>query len=121
HMATDVPSAQILVAFNNPPAVRVYRINPDGTAGAEVRQSAAIDPGIFPHQVLATPDNRLVILVARGHDAAPGRPEQPGALQVFRYSDGLLTDEVSVAPDGGYGFGPRHLDFHPTRPWVYVS
>jgi 6-phosphogluconolactonase (cycloisomerase 2 family) len=33
----------------------------------------------------------------------------------------LLTDEVSVAPNGGYGFGPRHLDFHPTRPWVYVS
>jgi len=26
-----------------------------------------------------------------------------------------------VAPNGGYGFGPRHLDFHPTRPWVYVS
>jgi 6-phosphogluconolactonase len=33
----------------------------------------------------------------------------------------LLTDEVSVAPNGGYGFGPRHLDFHPSKPWVYVS
>ena len=42
-------------------------------------------------------------------------------MKVFRYRDGLLTDEVSVAPNGGYGFGPRHLDFHPTRPWVYVS
>src|SRR5262249_457697 len=21
----------------------------------------------------------------------------------------------------GYRFGPRHLDFHPTKPWVYVS
>jgi len=21
----------------------------------------------------------------------------------------------------GYGFGPRHLDFHPSKPWVYVS
>jgi len=28
---------------------------------------------------------------------------------------------VSVAPGGGYGFGPRHLDFHPSKPWVYVS
>ena len=26
-----------------------------------------------------------------------------------------------MAPSGGYGFGPRHLDFHPTKPWVYVS
>ena len=26
-----------------------------------------------------------------------------------------------MAPNGGYGFGPRHLDFHPTEPWVYVS
>ena len=23
--------------------------------------------------------------------------------------------------NGGYGFGPRHLDFHPTRDWIYVS
>jgi 6-phosphogluconolactonase (cycloisomerase 2 family) len=25
-----------------------------------------------------------------------------------------------IAPNGGYGFGPRHLDFHPTKPWLYV-
>src|SRR6267378_5280295 len=29
HMTTDVPSENILVAFNNPSAVRVYRINKD--------------------------------------------------------------------------------------------
>jgi 6-phosphogluconolactonase (cycloisomerase 2 family) len=40
---------------------------------------------------------------------------------VFDYRNGLLTDEASIAPGGGYGFGPRHLDFHPTQPWVYVS
>ena len=46
---------------------------------------------------------------------------EPGALEVFDFSDGVLSNEVSVAPDGGYGFGPRHLDFHPSKPWVYVS
>jgi 6-phosphogluconolactonase len=121
HMATDIPSEYILVAFSNPAAIRVYRINADATPGAEVAQPGSIDPGIFAHQVRATPDNRQVILVTRGHDAADGRPEQPGALQVFDFRDGVLTNEVSVAPGGGYGFGPRHLDFHPTRPWVYVS
>ena len=33
----------------------------------------------------------------------------------------MLSNEVSIAPDGGFGFGPRHLDFHPSQPWVYVS
>ena len=69
HMATDIPSKHILVAFNNPPAIRVFRINPDGTPGAEIPQSPSIDPGVFPHQVLATPDQKQVILVARGFDA----------------------------------------------------
>ena len=59
--------------------------------------------------------------MTRGHDAANGKPEEPGALKVFDYSDGKLTNEVSVAPNGGYGFGPRHLDFHPTKPFVYVA
>ena len=33
----------------------------------------------------------------------------------------MLTNAGSIAPNGGYGFGPRHLDFNPTQPWVYVS
>lgn len=121
HMTTDIPSDHLLVAFSNPSAVRVYRVNPDATPGDEVVQPGPIDAGIYGHQVRVSPDNRTVILVTRGHDAAAGRPEESGALKVFRYRDGLLTDEVSVAPNGGYGFGPRHLDFHPTKPWVYVS
>ncbi len=121
HMATDIPSRNILVAFNNPGAIRIYRINPDGTPGDQVAQSPAVNPGIFPHQVLASLDNRLITLVARGHDAEAAKPEEPGALMVFRNNDGALENQAVIAPKGGYGFGPRHLDFHPTQPWVYVS
>jgi 6-phosphogluconolactonase len=121
HMSTDIPSENILVAFNNPSAVRVYRINKDFTPGEEVAQPGPIDAGIFAHQVRVTPDNRLAILVTRGNEATPTKAEDPGALKVFDYKDGVLTKEVSVAPDGGKEFGPRHLDFHPTQPWVYVS
>jgi len=120
HMATDIPSEHVLVAFNNPSAIRVYRINTDGTAGAEVAQGN-IDPGIFAHQVRATPDSRQIILVTRGHDPAGSKPEDPGALKLFDFKDGVLLNEQSVAPNNGYGFGPRHLDFHPSKPWVYVS
>jgi len=121
HMATDIPSDYILVAFNNPSAVRVYRIDRYGMPGEEVTQPGPIDAGIFAHQVRATPDHRQVILVTRGHDAADGKPEEPGALKMFDFRDGVLSNEVSVAPGNGYGFGPRHLDFHPSQPWVYVA
>ena len=121
HMATDIASEYILVAFSNPSAVRVYRVNADATPGEEVPQPEPVDAGIFAHQVRATPDNRQVILVTRGHDAAEGKPEAPGALKVFEFRGGILGRAVSVAPGGGYGFGPRHLDFHPTQPWVYVA
>jgi 6-phosphogluconolactonase len=121
HMTTDIPSDHLLVAFSNPSAIRIYRVNPDATPGEEVRQSGSIDAGIYGHQVRVSPDNRLAILVTRGHDAASDKPEDPGALKVFDYRNGLLTNEVSVAPNGGYGFGPRHLDFHPAKPWIYVS
>ncbi|HJY50262.1 MAG TPA: beta-propeller fold lactonase family protein [Stellaceae bacterium] len=121
HMTTDIPSDHLLVAFSNPSALRVYRVNPDATPDEEVPQPELIDAGIYGHQVRVNPDNRLAILVTRGHDAAAGKPEEPGALKIFQYKDGLLTDEVSVAPNGGYGFGPRHLDFHPSKPWIYVS
>jgi 6-phosphogluconolactonase len=121
HISTDIPSQYILVAFNNPSAVRVYRINKDFTPGEEVKQPGPIDAGIFAHQVRVTPDNRLAILVTRGNEATPAKPEDPGALKVFEYKDGVLTNEVSIAPNGGKEFGPRHLDFHPTKPWMYVS
>ena len=121
HMATDIPSEHVLVAFNHPGAARVYRVNPDFSAGAEVVPPSPVDAGIFPHQILATPDNRLVLVPARGHDSQPRKPEEPGALMVYRFENGRLTPLDSPAPGGGYGFGPRHLDFHPTRPWIYVS
>jgi 6-phosphogluconolactonase (cycloisomerase 2 family) len=111
----------VLVAFNNPSAIRVYRINRDATLGEEVQQPGSIDPGIYAHQVRVTANNRLAILVARGNDPVGGKPEDPGALKVFHFRNGLLTHAVSVAPNGGYGFGPRHVDFHPSQPWVYVS
>jgi len=121
HMTTDIPSRNILVAFNNPSALRVYRINEDFTPGEEVRQPGSIDAGNFAHQVRVSPDNRLTILVTRGNEGTPTKAEDPGALKVFDYTDGMLTNEMSIAPNGGKEFGPRHLDFHPTKPWMYVS
>ena len=121
HLTTDMPSEHILVAFNNPSALRVYRINQDFTPGDEVQQPGPIDAGIFAHQVRVTPDNTVAILVTRGNEGTPTKAEDPGALKVFAYKHGVLTNAVPIAPNGGKAFGPRHLDFHPTKPWMYVS
>jgi 6-phosphogluconolactonase (cycloisomerase 2 family) len=120
HMTLDIPSEHILVAFNDPSALHIYRVNKDYTPGEEVKQGP-MDAGIFAHQVRVTPDNKHVVLVTRGNEGTATKAEDPGALKVFDYKAGVLSNEVSIAPDGGREFGPRHLDFHPTKPWMYVS
>ena len=121
HLSVDRAGAFVLIAYNNPSAVSVHRIERGGTLGEEVAQNTPPDAGIYAHQIRTTPDNAAAILVTRGNDAAGDRKEDPGALKLFQFSDGQLTGQGAVAPGGGYGFGPRHLDFHPSENWVYVS
>jgi 6-phosphogluconolactonase len=121
HMSVDKTGRYALIAYNRPSAVSVHRLEPDGTIGEEVKQAATLDTGIYAHQIRVTPDNSAAILVTRGNDAEKDKPEDPGALKVFGFKDGQLTNRASIAPGGGLGFGPRHLDFHPTLPLVYVS
>jgi 6-phosphogluconolactonase (cycloisomerase 2 family) len=121
HVTVDRNGAYALVVYNSPASVTVHRINEDGTLGYEIPQISPLDAGIFPHQIRLLPANDTAILVARGNDAAKGRPEDPGALKVLAFKDGQLSNRATVAPGGGYGFGPRHLDLHPDRPFVYVA
>lgn len=121
HMTLDIPGDHALATYNAPLLATVHRIAGDGTIGEEVRQAGGLDVGFFPHQIRVAPCNEIAIVVSRGNRPAPGKPEEPGALKVFDFRDGVLTSRATVAPRGGFGFGPRHLDFHPTRPWVYVA
>jgi len=121
HVSVDAAGEYLLTAFNYPSAVTVHRINRDGTVGDLVEQPVKPDGGIFAHQIRTTPSNHSAILVTRGNNAEGGKPEDPGALKVYGFKDGVLTNRASIAPGTGLGFGPRHLDFHPTQPWVFVS
>jgi 6-phosphogluconolactonase (cycloisomerase 2 family) len=120
HLATDIASAHVLIAYNLPSSLTVHRLNADGTLGDEVKQPA-LDTGIYAHQVRVDPTNRTAVLVTRGNSAAGGKPEDPGALKFYDYRDGVLANRLSYAPNGGIGYGPRHLDFHPEAPWLFVS
>jgi len=119
HMTVDAKGEYALVAFNNSGTVKSYRLSKDGIPGEEVAQKEKPDGGIFTHQVVVTPSNNTVIALARGNDAIGNRPSEIGSYSLFEYRNGQLDLMRKVTYEEG--IGPRHLAFHPTKPWVYVA
>ena len=121
HLSMAADGGHLLLAFHQPAAFDVYRIAADGSVGSAVPQDAAIDPGVFPHQIRATPGDGTVLVCARGNEAQPSAsaPAQPGALLTFRYVDGQLSPLARHTPPDG--LGPRGLAWHPNGRWAYVA
>ena len=121
HITVDALGQHVLAAFNNPSGVAVHRLNADGSVASEVAQEATLDTGVYAHQIRMMPSGRAVIVPARGNQGVPGvREEDRGALKIFGYADGRLTNRQSVAPNGGREFRCRHVEFHPSGQWAYV-
>ncbi len=121
HISVDGAGQYAMIAYNDPSNVTVHRINANGSLGAAVVQAQKPDIGIYAHQIRTTPMNRTAVLVCRGNNPAEGKGEDPGSLKVFGFADGQFTNLASYAPGGGYGFGPRHLDFDPAGRFAFVS
>ena len=121
HTSVDIAGEYLLTAYNEPSSLTVHRINRDGTLGERVEQPNKLDTGKYAHQIRATPDNQQVILITRGNNAPGDNPVNPGSIKTFAFKAGVLTQLAAIQPGDGMHFGPRHLDFHPTQPWVYVS
>lgn len=122
HHCVNPAGTHVLSAFNNPSNVTAHPINADGTLGPRVEQKAKVDVGVYAHQVVVAPSNRIVIFPARGNDAKNGKPEDPGAIKVFGFDDGQLTDAQNIVGGrNGFDYRPRHVDFHPTQPWMYAN
>jgi 6-phosphogluconolactonase len=118
HVTVDRDGTHVLVVYNNPSAVTVFNINPDGGIGSEVSQPSDLDLGIYTHQVKVEPSNKQVIIIGRGNY---DRQHDPGSIHVYNYDHGVLSKLQVVAPGGGVNFHPRHLDFAVNGPWVFVS
>ncbi len=121
YLTVDAGGKHVIVAYNLPSGASVHRIETAGTLGAEQSQPPGLDFGIYAHQVRVDPSGRIVVIATRGNVATDGKPEDPGAVKVYGYRDGVLSIRVSVAPNGGRGFSPRHVDFHPTRPFLFAT
>jgi 6-phosphogluconolactonase len=121
HTSVDMAGHYLFIAYNDPSNLIVHRINADGTLGEQVKQPNPLETGKYAHQIRATPDNQQVLLVTRGNNAPSDNPVNPGSVKTFSFSAGVLGTLAAIQPGDGMQFGPRHLDFHPTKPWVYVS
>jgi 6-phosphogluconolactonase len=121
YITTDIDGTHVITAHPDPSSLVVHRILPDGTVGAEVKQTEKLDFGIYGHQVRADPSNQTVILVTRGNGPTATKPEDPGALRIFGYHDGMLSNRQTIAPDGGFNYQIRHLEFHPSGKWDYAT
>src|SRR6516165_9726023 len=121
HASVDSAGGHVLVAYNFPSNVSVHKIKGDGSIGDEVKQADDLEKGIYFHQIRSTPGDKTVLIVARGNNPEGTKPEDPGSLHVYNFKNGVLSHMRKIAPSSGYGFGGRHLDIHPTQPWVYLS
>ena len=122
HATTDHAGHFLFIAYNVPSQVTVHRLNADGSIGEQVAQDPKCDFGIYAHQVRMTPGDKTLILCSRGNDAANGKPEDPGHIEVFSFKNGQLANLQTIRPGAtGLGFGPRHLDFDPAGRFAFVS
>lgn len=115
HITVDRAGRHLLTANNLTESVGVLRLSPDGRISELVVQPELPKLGFLVHQIRVDPTNRWVLVPVRGND---GVPERIGRLHVFSFDDGVLKAHRTI--DYEPGIGPRHLDFHPTQPWLYV-
>jgi 6-phosphogluconolactonase len=118
HLTPD-PSNRYIV-IGNGPGVAVFPINSDGSlapftdmvpASGEVGPHRnQIQAGAHPHYVSFDPSGRFLVAPDRGVDR----------ILVYRLdaSTGKLAENGFAATRPGAG--PRHLAFHPGKPWAYV-
>jgi 6-phosphogluconolactonase (cycloisomerase 2 family) len=123
HLTVDTHARNVLVVYNAPSLITCHPIDSAGMAGRALDTDASPSPwsGIFPHQVLMLPDTQVAVVVARGNHPRGNRPEEPGSLELISVGDEGLKHVETVAPNGGFGFGPRHLAFHPNGRWAAVA
>ena len=90
----------------------VYQMKPDGVVGERVSHQQVAEK--YAHSVLTTPDNKfLYVPCVKEYNA------------IYQYSfDEKTGDVLSLEPFDAkppHMFGPRHIAYHPSLPYVYFS
>lgn len=121
HVSIDPLGRRLAIAYNRPAAVTRHELDAQGAVSED--HYLVDDPvliGHFPHQILPIPSKEDWLLTCRGDDASPAAPENPGCLGVLTDSGQAITCSQRIAPNGGYGFGPRNCAFHADGRTLYA-
>lgn len=122
HLTITPDGSGLLVAYNLPGRVTWHAIDGVGVALPHTPQDPEPLTGAYPHQVRVLPSGRAAVLLVRGNHPMHGRThEDPGALRFLSFDGGVLANLDTLAPNRGFDFGPRHLDFHPGGRWAALS
>jgi 6-phosphogluconolactonase len=120
HLTPDPTNRYIVIG--NGIRVAVFPINPDGSlapytdmvrAGGDVGPHRnQVGPGPHPHYVGFDPSGRFLLAPDRGTDRT----------HTYRLdlASGKLVPNNPAFARSRPGAGPRHLAFHPAKPWGYV-
>lgn len=120
HLTPDPTNRYIVIG--NGIGVAVFPINPDGSlapytdmvrAGGEVGPHRnQVGPGPHPHYVGFDPSGRFLLAPDRGTDRT----------HIYRLdlASGKLVANNPAFARSRPGAGPRHLAFHPAKPWAYI-
>ncbi|MBM4409080.1 MAG: lactonase family protein [Chloroflexi bacterium] len=120
HLAIDASHRFLVVANYATGGLAVLPINPDGslaplshllelsgTPGPHKQQT-----GANPHACPFDPTGRYVVVPDKGVDRVVVIP--------LDTASGTLRSADQFSAAARAGAGPRHVDFHPTRPYAYV-
>jgi 6-phosphogluconolactonase (cycloisomerase 2 family) len=119
HLALDPQERSLVISNHLTGELAVLSIDANGALGS-VRQRVRLpgEPGPHrkeqpfskPHFNAFDPSGRFVIVPDKGLDR----------IFSFRFVDGRIVEAVQPYVATREGAGPRHVAFHPQRPWVYA-
>lgn len=120
HLALGPKGGHLVVSSHLTGEVLVLTVEADGRLGAVThREAMPGEPGPHrkeqpfakPHFNPFDPSGRFVVVPDKGLDKT----------FVFRFENGQLTPAAFPEAQGREASGPRHLAFHPSKPWAYIA
>ena len=109
YATVDATGRFLLVASYHGHTVSVWSLEADGRIGAPVQ---SLSDGQHAHCVRLDPSNRWAFVPFLGSDCV--------AMYRFDQTTGQLTRNEPASIATAPGAGPRHIDLHPTEPWLFL-
>ncbi|MCZ8512268.1 lactonase family protein [Paenibacillus filicis] len=119
HIEFNAVDRYVTVASYSGGLIGLLPVNEDGTLAQTTdmhRSEGTLGPNTVrqdrphPHSTYTAPDRTYVYSPDLGLDRIKRFKFDPGSMKL------IPSGETATAP----GAGPRHMAFHPARPWVYV-